>query len=54
VLKPGGRLAVSEEMPDPAYAPPNVTRRWVEEAGFHFGGQSGTWFCYHQIYFNES
>jgi ubiquinone/menaquinone biosynthesis C-methylase UbiE len=53
VLKPGGRLAVSEEMPDPAYVPPPVTRRWVEDAGFHFGGQSGTWFCYHQIYFNE-
>lgn len=53
VLKPGGRLAISEELPDPAYAPPAVTRRWVEEALFHFGGQSGSVFCYHQIYFNN-
>ena len=53
VLKPGGRLALSEELPDPAYAPPPVLRRWVEGGGLRFGGQSGSWFCYHQIYFNE-
>ncbi|HMN31084.1 MAG TPA: methyltransferase domain-containing protein [Caldilineaceae bacterium] len=52
VLKAGGRLVVSEEMPDPAYVPPWVTRRWLEEAGFRFGGQNGNWFCYHQIVFN--
>ena len=53
VLKPGGRLALSEELPDPAYVPPPVLRRWVEGGGLRFGGQSGSWFCYHQIYFNE-
>ena len=53
VLKRDGRLVVSEEMPDPAYTPPPVVRRWVQEAGFRFGGQSGAWFCYHQIYFNQ-
>ncbi|MFN8489003.1 MAG: methyltransferase domain-containing protein [Caldilineaceae bacterium] len=53
VLKSGGRLAISEELPDPAYVPPNVTRQWLTEAGFHFGGQTGTFFCYSQIFFNE-
>jgi ubiquinone/menaquinone biosynthesis C-methylase UbiE len=52
VLKPGGRIVVSEEMPDPAYVPPWVTRRRLEEAGFLFGGQTGNWFCYHLIAFN--
>lgn len=53
VLKPDGRLAVSEELPDPAYVPPPLTRRWLQEAGFHFGGQTGSWFCYHLIAFNR-
>jgi ubiquinone/menaquinone biosynthesis C-methylase UbiE len=53
VLKRDGRLVISEELPDPAYTPPFVVRRWVEEAGFTLGGQSGSWFCYHQIYFNQ-
>lgn len=53
VLKPGGRLAISEELPDPAYVPPAVMRRWVTAALFQFAGQSGSWFCYHQIYLND-
>jgi ubiquinone/menaquinone biosynthesis C-methylase UbiE len=53
VLKPQGRLVISEELPDPAYVPPPVTRRWLTEAGFQFGGQSGSWFCYHLICFNQ-
>ncbi|NJN83654.1 MAG: methyltransferase domain-containing protein [Caldilineaceae bacterium] len=53
VLKPGARLAISEELPDPAYVPPKVTRRWAEEAGFTFGGRSGSAFCYHSIFFNR-
>jgi ubiquinone/menaquinone biosynthesis C-methylase UbiE len=53
VLKPGARLAISEELPDPAYVPPNVTRQWLSEAGFRYGGQTGTFFCYSQIFFNE-
>ncbi len=53
VLKPGARLAVSEELPDPAYLPPQITRRWLESAGYRYGGQSGTLFCYNQIYFTD-
>lgn len=53
VLKPGARLAISEELPDPAYVPPNVTRQWLSEAGFHYGGQTGSLFCYSLIFFNE-
>ncbi len=53
VLKRGARLAVSEELPDPAYVPPAVTRQWLAEAGFRFGGQSGSFFCYSMIFFNE-
>jgi ubiquinone/menaquinone biosynthesis C-methylase UbiE len=53
VLKPGGRLAVSEELPDPAYAPAPLVRRWAEEAGFRFGGLTGTPFCYTMILFAE-
>jgi len=53
VLKPGARLAVSEELPDPAYLPPQITRRWIEGTGYRYGGQSGTLFCYSQIYFTD-
>lgn len=50
VLKPGARLAISEELPDPAYAPPPLVRRWVTAAGYRPVGQSGTPFCYSQLY----
>ncbi len=53
VLKPDGRLAVSEELPDPAYVPPPVTRRWLQDGGFHPAGQSGSWFCYSLVAFPE-
>jgi ubiquinone/menaquinone biosynthesis C-methylase UbiE len=52
VLKPDARLAISEELPDPAYVPPPVSRRWVEAAGFIFAGQAGSPFCYSQIFLN--
>lgn len=51
VLKPRGKLAISEELPDPAYVPPFLVSRWVEDAGFRYGGRSGTPFCYNLIYF---
>jgi len=54
VLKPNGRLALSEEMADPAYLPPFVVSRLVEDAGFRYGGRSGTWFCYNLIYFRNA
>jgi SAM-dependent methyltransferase len=53
VLKPGARLAITEELPDPAYAPAPLVRRWAEEAGFRFGGLTGTPFCYSMILFAE-
>jgi ubiquinone/menaquinone biosynthesis C-methylase UbiE len=52
VLKPGGRLAISEELPDPAYQPAQRVRRWAEAAGYQFGGQTGTPFCYSLIMFS--
>lgn len=53
ILKPGGRLAISEELPDPAYAPAVVVRRWAEAAGFHLLGQTGSPFCYSMILSND-
>ncbi len=53
VIRPGGRLAISEEMPHPAYVPASVTRRWLRHAGFRYGGQQGTPFCYNLLYFSE-
>lgn len=53
VIKPGGRLAISEELPDPAYVLPQITRRHAEAAGFTFAHQSGSPFCYTQIFINE-
>ena len=53
VLKPGGRLAVSEELPNPAYILPATNRAWVEPAGFLFAGQSGSLFCYTQLFLND-
>lgn len=53
VLRPGARLALSEELLDPAYAPPHLMRRWLAAAGYRYIGQSGTPFCYNQLYFSD-
>jgi ubiquinone/menaquinone biosynthesis C-methylase UbiE len=53
VLKPGGRLLISEELPDPAYMPAALVRRWARAAGLRFGGQTGTPFCYTQLYYRD-
>lgn len=50
VLKPGGRLAVSEELPDPGYLPAGLTRALLTEAGYEFLGHSGSPFCYSMIF----
>ncbi|MEZ4727673.1 MAG: class I SAM-dependent methyltransferase [Caldilineaceae bacterium] len=50
VLKPGGSLAISAELPDPAYVPPSLMRRRVAAVGYEYIGQSGTFFCYSQLY----
>lgn len=53
VLKPGARLAISEELPDPAYTPAPLARRWAEQAGFRFGALMGNPFCYTMLLFAE-
>jgi ubiquinone/menaquinone biosynthesis C-methylase UbiE len=53
VLKPGARLVISEELPDPAYAPAPLVRRWAEQAGFRFGALTGNPFCYTMLFFAE-
>ncbi|MCG8352335.1 MAG: class I SAM-dependent methyltransferase [Chloroflexales bacterium] len=46
VLRPGGLLAVSEEILAPEYVPPAITRYWCQQAGFKALKQvRGRW-CY--------
>lgn len=52
VLKPDARLVVSEELPDPAYILPQVTRQRVQSGGFLFEQQQGSLFCYSQSFIN--
>ena len=53
VLKPGGRLAVSEEIPHTGYALQRTVRQWLQEVGFRYGGLRGTPFCYSLLYFKD-
>ncbi len=53
VLRPGGRVAVSEELPHTGYARQRTIRHWLQEAGFRYGGRRGTPFCYSLIYFTD-
>lgn len=53
ILKPNARLVISEELLDPAYVLPQVTRRQAEASDFYFLQQTGSPFCYTQIYSNE-
>ena len=53
VLKPGARLAVSEELPDPGYLPGRAVRTVAEEAGFRLKGKTGSFFCYHMVFVNS-
>ncbi len=53
VLKPGGRLAISEEMPHTGYLPERIIRGWLREVGFRYGGLRGAPFCYSLLYFND-
>jgi SAM-dependent methyltransferase len=46
VLKPGGLLAVSEELLEPEYVPMFVTRWWCRRAGFSLVGQVRTTWWY--------
>lgn len=53
VLKPGGRIVVSEELPDPAYVPVGVAATWLEGAGFLEEAKTGNPFCYSMVYVND-
>lgn len=53
VLKIGGRLAISEEVPDPAYLTSREVRHLSQASGFRYGGKSGSAFCYSMIFFND-
>jgi ubiquinone/menaquinone biosynthesis C-methylase UbiE len=53
VLKDGGRLAISEEMPDPAYLAAGEVRQLLDAAEFRYGGKSGSVFCYSMICFKD-
>ena len=46
VLKPGGLLAVSEELPEPEYVPMGVVTRWCRRAGFTPRDRYGNAWCY--------
>ncbi len=54
VLKPRGRIAVSEELPDPSYTNASAVSHWLETAGFEYGGKSGNFFCYSLLYFKPA
>ncbi len=53
VLKPNGYIAISEELPHPAYLPAPMVRNHLREAGFRYGGQQGNPFCYSLLHFRE-
>lgn len=53
VIKPGGRLGITEEMLHPAYILPGSLRDWLEGAGFRQYGRTGSPFCYHTIFVND-
>ncbi|MEM7128788.1 MAG: methyltransferase domain-containing protein [Chloroflexota bacterium] len=51
ILKPDGRLVVSEELLDPGYVSSPTIRRWVTDCGFRFAGRQGNVFCFYELYF---
>lgn len=50
ILKPGGRLIVSEELPDPGYVSSQTCRRWMLDAGFEFTSHQSNLLAYVQLY----
>lgn len=50
VLKPGGRIVISEEMFAPEYVPARVTESWASAAGLTLTGASGTAWMYFRHY----
>jgi ubiquinone/menaquinone biosynthesis C-methylase UbiE len=53
VLKPGGRLGISEELLFTTYQMPGSARRWAGGAGFRFLAKTGSPICYHMVFSNE-
>ena len=53
VLKPGGRLGMTDEVLFPAFLLARSARRWAEEAGFRFLAKTGSPLCYHMVFSNE-
>ncbi|MEM7539152.1 MAG: methyltransferase domain-containing protein [Chloroflexota bacterium] len=54
ILKPGGRLAISEELLATSFVPASLVRHWVEEAGFRFGALTWNPIHYSIICFNDA
>ena len=52
VLRPGGRLSVTEEFTDPDYPLPRTTIRWAEAAGFQLEERYGNFWIY-TLYFRS-
>ncbi len=50
VIRPGGRVCISEELLDPAYLPSSAVRQYAESAGFLFAGKTGNPFCYQMVF----
>lgn len=50
VIKPGGRLAVSEELPHPSFMGARAVRALAEEAGFVFAGKTGGPLAYNIVF----
>lgn len=46
VLKPGGRLSVTEVLPDPDYLLRTEVINMAQRAGFELEEQRGSFFCY--------
>lgn len=46
LLKPGGRLSVTELFPDPHYQTRSTVQRLAEEAGFQFASLQGRWYFF--------
>lgn len=50
VLKPGGRIVISEELFAPEFVPARVTEGWASAAGLTLTGASGTAWMYFRHY----
>jgi len=54
VTKPGGRVALSEELLDPAFVSAAANKRIMAESGFRYGGIVRSVFAYSMIFFRDA